>query len=135
MEKFKPSDGWLFATLMRWSNYSLKDVISTGYAKNHSIFNLDEINDGLSRLIAFGFASITGKKVKATAEAKQFFAQHKISGEDFITEQVRFQDIFSNKELASKVNYVEHFSQGEYEATLKRYLKPSFWQRLINFFS
>jgi hypothetical protein len=68
MANYKKSDGWILHSIFGKS--SLKDIISTGDHFNHAIFNYDELNDGLNRLITNGYVVKKGKYYHLTRKSK-----------------------------------------------------------------
>lgn len=68
MANFKKSDGWILHSIIGKS--TLKDIISTGDHFNHALFNYDELNDGLIRLITNGYVVNKGKYYQLTPKSK-----------------------------------------------------------------
>ncbi|MDR3263955.1 MAG: hypothetical protein LBT30_06570 [Clostridiales bacterium] len=121
MVKFQPSDGWLFITLIGLKNPSLKDIIARGDSFNYAVFTLDEINNGLSRFVAFGFAEVENKNIKMTKKAKLFYFMHCGILRLFLESQLsRYSRIFSKKSFLGDINYIDYFSTDEYEKAYKK---------------
>lgn len=120
---FESSDGWLFATIQGSKKLSLFNIISSGDMLNHAIFNLDEINDGLSRLESEDYIEIKGSCVQVKDKSKLFIKNHKIRSEGGISEQVRFSNIFSKIPLSNRVIYKQYFSSEDYGNAIKKYCK------------
>lgn len=68
---FQESDGWLLYTLSGKPK-DLTSIIAEGDLINHAIFNYNELNDGLLRLIQNGFIERVGSKYRMTREGKVF---------------------------------------------------------------
>lgn len=119
---FKSSDGWLFSTLMCLDKrkLNLSALISVGDTLNHSIFTLDQINGGLSRLESEGFIAFKGNRMFLTTKGKQFHKTHKKRFELCIPQQIRYSEIFSKTPLNEKEVVKEFFTLHEYTAALPK---------------
>ena len=123
---FKKSDGWLFATLKyfrKWEKINIYKIISTGNMINHAIFTLNEINDGLSRLISENYIELKNNYVKITMKGKNFIKSHQKNFELCIDEQVRYSNLFHNILLENHTTYKEYFSANEYDMAVNKYCK------------
>ena len=79
MKTFCKSDGWLFATLFYFQNRKLKlsSLIEIGNVLNHAIFELDQINGGLSRLEIEEFIQFKNGCCSFTPKGKLFYKAHR----------------------------------------------------------
>ncbi|NMC56113.1 MAG: hypothetical protein GYA50_02680, partial [Eubacteriaceae bacterium] len=66
-------DAWLLISILyskkQDNTFRWKSVISTGDFINHSIFNYEEINAGVEKLVLTGYLSINGSKIFVTDKA------------------------------------------------------------------
>ena len=59
MAKYEFSDGWLLVSILYYKKgASLWNIISTGDMLNHSVFNLDELNSSINKLLANGYIEV-----------------------------------------------------------------------------
>ncbi|MFL5729979.1 MAG: hypothetical protein ACJ75J_10875 [Cytophagaceae bacterium] len=66
------SDAWLMLSISEISGGgSLRTIVSVGDYINHSIFNPEEIEDGLKRLSAIGYVNIRGQKISSSAKFRK----------------------------------------------------------------
>ena len=123
MKYFQSSDGWLFCTLrcLHKKRLSLGSLISIGDTLNHAIFELEEINGGLSRLENEGFFSLKNNRVYITTKGKKFHKQHKKLFDLCISEQIRYQEIFSKMPMESDEKTKVFFQKDEYDAIVCKY--------------
>ena len=94
---FEKSDAWLFATLklMNKRKLLLKHLLRMGDILNHAIFNLEQINNGLSRLESEKFIELVGAKIFLTDKAKKFIkSNRKGIFEPCIEELYRYSKLF-----------------------------------------
>lgn len=119
---FEGSDGWLFATLkiIKKAKLYLPVLLSIGDTLNHSIFTLEEINNGLSRLESEGYIEFANGKMYLTDKAKVFIKSNHKRFELCIAEQIRYSNIFKEMPLQFETIYKEYFSQAEYEEAIKK---------------
>ena len=125
VEYFKHSDGWVFWCLGNGKlsiNY-LYCMIMRGDYVNRAIFNLDEINDGMSRLESEGYFEIINNKVKLTKKAKAFKKEHHIRFELCIPQMLRYCRIFEKMQLENEPIYKRYFTQDEYDTAVRKYCK------------
>lgn len=128
MEKqyFEKSDGWLFSTLKCFrenEKITLYKIISIGDTINHAIFTLNEINEGLSRLISDNYIELENDHVKITMKGQKFIKFNRKKHELCIAEQVRFSDIFQSTVVKNQTIYKKYFSTQEYDDAIKKYCK------------
>jgi hypothetical protein len=64
------SDAWLMLSISETGG-SLRDIVSVGDYINHSIFNPEEIEEGLKKLLAIGYVNIRGKKISSSAKFRK----------------------------------------------------------------
>ena len=123
-KNFKASDGWLFATLkcLKKGKLNLYSILSIGDILNHSIFTLDEINDGLSRLESMEFVQIVDDKFYFTDKAKRFIRFNKKQFEPIIAEQVRYSNLFQKMIITKDIKYMQYFSNNDYEIAKTKYI-------------
>ena len=123
MKKFRSSDGWLFCTLKchHKKKLSLLSLISTGDTLNHAIFDLEEINGGLSRLENEGFVALKNNRIFITPKGKEFHKAHRKKFELCIPEQVRYQKIFSELPMESEEKIKNFFQKSEYDEVVSKY--------------
>ncbi len=122
---FEGSDGWLFATLklIKKTTLRLPIILSIGDTLNHSIFTLEQINNGLSRLESEGYIKFVKDKMCLTDKAKVFIKSNHIRFELCINEQVRYSNLFEQMPLTSETIYKEYFSLKEYEEAINKVCK------------
>lgn len=68
MANYFKSDGWILHSIFGKS--TLKDIISTGDHYNHALYNYNELNDGLNRLINNGYVVKKGEYYQLTRKSK-----------------------------------------------------------------
>lgn len=68
MANYFKSDGWILHSIFDKS--TLKDIISTGDHYNHALYNYNELNDGLNRLINNGYVVKKGEYYQLTRKSK-----------------------------------------------------------------
>lgn len=119
MNYFSPTDGWLFVSLLYCGkNTALNNIIRKGDMIDHSLFTLEEINEGLSRLANEGFIRISDK-IELTDKAKKFEKSNRRFFENFIDKQLRYRKIFQDIALLNKPCYKCFFTEMEYENAIK----------------
>lgn len=120
---FTNIDGWLFATLKLMNKRKLKlnSILTTGDILNHSVFSLEEINNGLSRLESEGFIEFINNKMILTGKAKNFIKSNHRSFESSIEEQVRYSEMFKKMPLQNETTYKEYFNRSNYDLVIKNY--------------
>lgn len=66
-------DAWLLLSILyskkQDNTFEWKCVIGTGDVINHSIFNYEEINAGVEKLVLTGYLSVIGSKILVTDKA------------------------------------------------------------------
>ena len=120
---FTESDGWLFYTLYGFRKLKLYDLISSGDYLMRAIFTLEEINQGLSRLVSEEFLEIKDRRLFWKPKAKQL---HKVHTKFFgypIEEMLRFTKIFKDMPLSKKPIYINYVSEYDYQTTVHKYTK------------
>jgi hypothetical protein len=75
MTKFRASDAWLLYSVINAGKgwVQLKDVSATGDFVMHSIFNFDQVREGVTRLTAEGLLDVRETKLRPTPEADRLW--------------------------------------------------------------
>lgn len=97
--KFLWSDGWLLAAIFSAQraegSATLDQVLAHGDGLNHSMFNLDELESGIARLIAAGLIREESESFNPIGEAEEWFRQFKgqkltnVASMDWAAEKLR----------------------------------------------
>ncbi|MDE6660322.1 MAG: hypothetical protein K2J93_00675 [Anaeroplasmataceae bacterium] len=120
---FTESDGWLFYTLYGLKKLKLYHLISSGDYLMRAIFTLEEINQGLSRLVSEEFLEIKEKRLIWKPKSKQLIkANTKFFGYP-IDEMLRFVKIFREMPLSKEPMYINYISEYDYQTTIHKYTK------------
>ena len=117
LNKFEFYDLWLLLSIGTSSKGSnMKQILSKGDYLNHARFNLDELNNGMSKLIYNGFAEeVDNGRYKLTEKATEFYKENRIEKEGSIDEMFRLSEIFQKIVAKKGCKYKEYFSKAEYE--------------------
>ena len=120
---FTESDGWLFYTLHCLRKIKLYHIISGGDYLNRAIFSLEEINQGLSRLVSEEFLEIKKQRIIWKPKGKQLLKAHTKFFGNPIDEMLCFMKIFREMPLSREPIYINYFSEYEYQTTVHKYTK------------
>jgi len=124
LSHFEKSDGWLLYSFS--SKFSdLRSIISTGDQCNHAIFNYDELNGGLLRLIQHGFAEESMGKFRITKKGRSFVRKIRfpfgyMGG--YIGNMLYLCDQIAKVKMKVEIDYmVDALSLDEYQKAIKAY--------------
>ena len=120
---FTESDCWLFYTLHCHRKLKIYDLIRSGDYLMRAIFTLEEINQGLSRLVSEEFLEIKNQHLFWTPKAKQLLKAHTKLFSYPIEEMLRFTKIFREIPLSKEPIYTNYFSEYEYQVAVHKYTK------------
>lgn len=122
LNTFEISDLWLLLSI----GFSKKGsdicyLIKYGDYLNHSVFSLDELNYGLSKLIFNGYVKKNKDKFITTNKAKSFYKSYKKYFENPTDEFLRMTYIFQYEPKKLGCKLIEYISEQEYKETLNNY--------------
>ena len=124
LDAFEFYDCWLmFAIGFGKRGSSLRQILSTGDHYNRSVFMLDELNYGMSKLIENGYAVKKKEHFYTTSKAKAFYRQHSIIGESSIASLFRLSKIFQNEAAKQECELTIYFTQEAYRRACKLDIK------------
>ena len=132
-------DAWLLSAILyckkKNGTFELKSVINVGEVINHSIFDYEEINVGIERLVLTGFLSTDEDKILVTDKAIKLYELIEIR-EGTASPIIRFQqiekelDVIPYGKVPYGINYKansiypkEYFSEQEYQNAIKGEVK------------
>ena len=121
---FKHVDGSLLTTLIISGRKStLKDIVLIFNTINHNVIQLEEVNEGLSRLESEGFVGCKNGKIFTTQKTKNFHKKNKKKLELCIDMNQRYSNILKTMVLEKETQYKQYFSMDEY----KKVVNDLFW--------
>ncbi len=128
---FNFSDSWVFNTLfaydLNFKKVNLVNIIAYGDALNHSIFNPEEIREGIEKLVNKNLIEINEEKIKLTEIAEKI--KNKIMNknvpffnriEKTLLEINKLNKETNKLELNKKVN-LEFLNDSKFEIAYKEY--------------
>ena len=114
LDRFESSDCWLLLSIgFSKRGASIKEIISSGDTYNHSIFTLDELNYGMSKLIHNGYVERKNDRFFLMEKAKLFYKAHEIHWEGCIQTLSRLSPIFQKETAKPGCNLSIYFVQDE----------------------
>ena len=131
--KLTEIDAWLLLSILyskkKNGTFDLKHVIEVGDIIQHSIFEYEEINIGIGRLILTGYLSISKEKITVTEEAEKILKAIEMR-EGIASPIKRFQQL--KKELQIIENNVESGIRNDnYSINLTEYISKQEYQYAI----
>lgn len=122
LNRFEISDLCLLLSIgFNKKGSSLDSIIRNGDYLNHSIFTLDELNYGLSKLIYNGYVKKVDNTYFTTNKAKSFFKTYKKLFENPIDEFLRMAYIFQYEPKKSGCTLKQYIAQNEYNQAVDNY--------------
>ena len=123
MATFERSDGWIHMSINK--KEILESIIGIGDAYNHSVFNYDELDEGLNRLIANGLIKKVETFYIKTEDSTLYSKVKKFNGGP---RHILFKcmDVFGKLEMVVTPNLKNHIiTEHDYESSLKLYIGQS----------
>jgi hypothetical protein len=122
LNKYEISDLCLLLSIGFHKNGSALDsILRNGDYLNHSIFTLDELNHGLSKLIFNGYVRKAGNPYLTTNKAKSFYQKYKKLFENPIDELLRLAYLFQYEPKKSGCTLKKYITQDEYNQAINKY--------------
>jgi hypothetical protein len=119
--KYERSDGWVYASITNGCN--LDSIISYGDVINHSIFNYDELNSGLNRLLTNELIVIDKKLFYKIDNQTPFVKKLKTASKSSRNGLFKLTDIFEKSEMAVIPNYESDvITKEDYNSSLEKHM-------------
>ena len=124
---YNSSDAWLLTSLTTSTGVfkrkcTLIDLIASGDMLNRAIFNYDELNEGLCKLIHIGYVEITDQNFKLTPLFKKDKKKHCKKTKNFHEDWNEYKKLLMRKfSEVEQIEYKEIITEAKFDASFNAY--------------